>query len=282
MSIARELSIKAFALSDMGQKRKNNEDAVLILPDVGLFCVADGMGGGEDGEVASSTIVRALQEETANFFGSKTMSVAWADGVLGVVQSAIKKASSLIYSHAQGKNLKCCGSTFVALCMNPYNPSKGYVLHAGDSRVYRIRDGEILQLTKDHSVADMMGVEDEREINPLFRGMILRAVGVAPKVEIEKTSIDIEPGDRFLLCSDGLTRMVSNADILGLSKYSATMEVAARAWIKAANDAGGEDNISVVVVDVESPAPESQQVKGAFASRRSKLLDYFLRFLHLR
>ena len=248
--------LKYAARSDVGRRRSNNEDSYGAFPECGMFCVADGMGGGDDGEVASAATVQAVAHLAE---GMKDLSdeAYPAGAVADSLSVAVDAASRWIYCRAQERKLNGCGSTFVGVCFDPVNPGSAIALHAGDSRLYRFRDGELRQITRDHSAAELIGSSDE-EINPLFRGMIMRAVGVHPKVEIERTSFSVAEGDRILICSDGLTRMVLDGRIADILSDRRDANDAVHALVDAANAAGGVDNITVVMVDVGAlPPPQS-------------------------
>ena len=242
------------AASDMGRKRKNNEDAFGAFPEAGVFCVADGMGGGDDGEVASAATVRAVEMFTADH--PQPDGAAWdmPAYTTGMIQ-ALNTASEWIFTRARERSLKGCGSTFVGMCLDAAHPADAMALHAGDSRLYRIRGRNIQQITRDHSAAELIGAKKESDINPMFRGMILRAVGISPAVEVEQTPLSLKEGDRILICSDGLSKMVPDKTIASISRSNSNPNDAANALIAAANEAGGVDNITAVLVDIgEMPA----------------------------
>lgn len=246
--------IWSVAKSDVGRKRKNNEDAVGAWPDSGLFCVADGMGGGDDGEIASAAIVRGLDGIAASI-APRQGNVYEHSAVLGLISQAINAASAWIYERAVSRRLKGCGSTFVGICFDAANPSAAMALHAGDSRLYRFRAGVVEQLTKDHSAAAMIGAKDEKEINPMFRGMILRAVGVSRSVDLEMTPVEVKEDDLYVLCSDGLYRMIDENRMTELVNASTDADAIATALVDAANKAGGIDNVSAVVLRVGKLPP---------------------------
>ena len=246
--------IQHAVLSDVGRKRKNNEDSFGVFPAAGVFCVADGMGGGDDGEVASAATVRAVETFVTRHPLPSAATYPIIDYVDGLC-AAVNSASSWIYRRTQEKNLKGCGSTFVGVCFDAAQPNVAIALHAGDSRLYRIRGRNIQQITKDHSAAELIGAKDERDVNPMFRGMILRAVGIQPRVEVERTEFPIKPGDRILICSDGLSRMVPDKRILAISRANSSVWDAVAAFIAAANEAGGIDNVTAVLVEVGSLPP---------------------------
>ena len=247
--------IKYAGRSDIGRKRKNNEDAFGLFPAEGVFCVSDGMGGGDDGEVASAATIKAVEDFcTANPLPAP-QTYAMDDLAYGMSR-AIGEASGWIYRRTLEKKLKGCGATFVGVCLDAANPSLAMALHAGDSRLYRIRGRGIQQITKDHSAAELIGAKNESDVNPMFRGMILRAVGVQPTVEIERTPLPLKPGDRVLICSDGLSRMVPDKKILSIVRANPDLDAVVDALIAAANAAGGIDNITAVMVELgELPAP---------------------------
>ena len=238
-------AIKAAAKSDVGRKRANNEDAFGVFPEAGVFCVADGMGGGEDGEVASAAVVREMARVAAAPQG--------LSAVVAAVREATNAASDWIFRRTERERLSSCGSTLVALCLDPANPREAVALHAGDSRLYCVRGRRIKQVTRDHSPAGLVGATDESAVNPMFRGVVFRAVGLQSAVELEETPLALVPGDRLILCSDGLSRMVPAARICDIARRCRSAGAAAEALVAAANDAGGDDNVTVVVVDVPRP-----------------------------
>ena len=243
------------AMSDIGRKRKNNEDACYASPSYGVWVVSDGMGGGDDGEVASLATVQGVDKfvKAHPFPSGGTWNID--DLVKGLARAA-SDSSGWIYARAREKHLKGCGATFVALLLDAANPEEAVALHAGDSRLYRIRGRSIQQITKDHSAAAMIGAKNESEINPMFRGMILRAVGIQPTVELERTALPLKPGDWVLICSDGLSRMVPDKTITSIVREVETPDDGVRKLISAANEAGGIDNITAVLVKVgDFPPP---------------------------
>ena len=248
-------TIRFCGRSDIGQKRKNNEDNFGAFSGCGLFCVADGMGGGDDGEIASAAIVRGL-DCVADALSPRNDRTLPRETIVGCVAKVVNSASTWIYNRAVNHHLNGCGSTFVCICFDASNPSVATALHAGDSRLYRIRDGNIEQLTKDHSAAEMFGAKGEQEINPMFRGMILRAVGIKQSVELERTSVEVKENDAFILCSDGLYRMIDEAHIAELTTADKDEAAIVASLVDAANESGGIDNISVVLLKVgKLPSP---------------------------
>jgi len=248
-------------ITDVGRVRKNNEDSVLRLPEQGVFCVADGMGGVQGGEVASKATVDALREE---FSASPDAPFAvTASASARLVGRAVNRASQWIKARSDDRGIAGTGSTVVVLVFDRVTPSKAMILHAGDSRVYRCRADKLVQLSKDHSVAAAAGLPDDKTLPPMFRGVITRAVGLENTVQLEETPTDVAPGDQFLLCSDGLDKMVSDKHIQKLLRKHRDDDVqtAARMLIDEALKAGGEDNVSVILVRVAAGLPQGTQME---------------------
>jgi len=244
----------AFAgLTDTGLRRANNEDAFAVFPGHGACFVADGMGGAADGEVASQAAVDALAEMFQTFPAEKPLSPeaknAW-------VADAANKASSWIFERSKKNGKTGTGTTLAGVCFDPAEPGRAVALHAGDSRVYHVSGDKIRLVTRDHSFANEVGVEEESKLNPEFRNIILRALGLAPRVEMDATPFQFAAGDFILVCSDGLTRMVDDATIASLVKPGDTPEAAARALLAKALENGGRDNVTAVLVKAGAlPAP---------------------------
>ena len=229
--------IENAALSHPGRKRRHNEDSYVEAPP--LFVVADGMGGAQAGEVASGIVAAAFRR-----FGDEP-------GAAGTERLAatIRAANRQIYDRSQiDTQLSGMGTTTTAVLVEGNHLAIG---HVGDSRAYRVRDGKLEQLTQDHSlVADLIRsgklTAAEAETHPQ-RSVITRALGTDPEVDVDTFTVETRPGDVVLLCSDGLTSMVDDGTILRLVSESASLDDAARALIKAANQKGGDDNITAVL-----------------------------------
>jgi PPM family protein phosphatase len=227
--------------TDAGRVRRRNEDSFVLDPP--LFAVADGMGGAQAGEVASRLAAGAFRE----YHDAYRLEPAER------VEAIIQEANRRIYERARtDSEASGMGTTVTAAILTNGRVSIG---HVGDSRAYRIRNGELEQLTEDHSlVADLMRsgrlTPEEADAHPQ-RSVITRALGTDAEVDVDTVTIDVEPGDLFLLCSDGLTTMVPEEDILRLVEEAGTLDEAARSLVRAANSGGGEDNITVVLFKVE-------------------------------
>ena len=238
----------SYALSIAG-RRTNNEDAVCAHPGLGLFVVADGMGGYEGGEIASALAVDAIHDLVRRTAGDAD--VTWPykiDPTRSVTENelmvATRMAADRIAARRQGE-LRDMGSTVVALRLAG---DHAVIAHVGDSRVYRLRHGALAQLTIDHSLSAQLEASGMKpDANFAWRHVITRALGTAtsePDVQCQA----IERGDVFLLCSDGLSEVLEPAHIAAL--LAASAQVACHALVDAAYAAGSRDNISAVVVRV--------------------------------
>ena len=226
--------------TDAGRVRRRNEDSFVLDPP--LFAVADGMGGAQAGEVASRLAAAAFRE----YHDADRLEPAER------VEAIIQEANRRIYERARtDSEASGMGTTVTAAILTNGRVSIG---HVGDSRAYRIRNGELEQLTEDHSlVADLMRsgrlTPEEADAHPQ-RSVITRALGTDAEVDVDTVTVDVEPRDLFLLCSDGLTTMVPEEDILRIVQEADNLDEAARTLVRAANSGGGEDNITVVLFKV--------------------------------
>lgn len=233
-------------MSHVGRVRSRNEDAYLVRLDPqaqgGLFAVADGLGGHAGGDVASALAIETLEHR-------------WQEGVkespLDWLEQGVREAHHRIRQRAQEEpSLADMGTTLTLLLIQNH---QGYLAHVGDSRAYRLRAGQLERLTRDHTlvatyVAAGLLSPEAAQRHP-YRSILEQALGVAPGLEVDRMSLDLLPGDRFLLCSDGLTDMLPDPTIAHLLQSASIPEAACRALIEAANEAGGADNITTVVVD---------------------------------
>ena len=223
------------ALSDVGRERDGNEDSFLDRPP--LFVVADGMGGAEAGEVASQTVVEVFTEAAA------------AGDLPDSLEATVQDANARIYAMAKENPERAgMGCTTTASFVSG---GRVTVAHVGDSRLYRLRGGAFEQLTDDHSLVGglvRLGqlTPEEAENHPQ-RSVILRAVGVDAQVEVDILQHELEPGDVYMACSDGLTGMVRDVVIAETLGMFPSLSQAAEMLIELANAAGGKDNITVVL-----------------------------------
>jgi PPM family protein phosphatase len=226
--------------SNTGNKRRRNEDSFVVAPP--LFAVADGMGGAQAGEVASKLAAAALEDTDPGL----------SAGVERVVE-LIQEANRRVYERSNADPAASgMGTTITAALVEDRKVTFG---HVGDSRAYLVRDGVIEQLTEDHSLVNELMKSgklsaEEAEMHPQ-RSVITRALGTDPDVDVDTFVVDARENDLFLICSDGLTTMVGDEDILDLlEKYHDDLDRAAKSLVAAANRAGGEDNITVVVFTI--------------------------------
>ena len=247
------LAIEAYGDSDVGRVRSSNEDAFLCLPEEGAFIVADGMGGHAGGEVASMLSILAIQtfiQLAEEPLMNSSVREHPCQAVTQMLSDAVNHASVRIYERAcEDSLLKGMGTTVTMLKIVD---GCGYFAHVGDSRLYLLRQGALQQLTTDHSwVNEQMSAgllsREEAASHP-YRNIITRSVGCREEVNVETDCIDLLDGDCLMLCSDGLHGSVSNSEIARLLIDGGTYAV--RPLIDLANDRGGEDNITVVVVKV--------------------------------
>ena len=232
--------------TDQGQLRDNNEDAFLVDDERALFAVADGMGGHRAGEVASRTAIESLR-------------ASMASGI--PVNDAIERANTAVIDRAAGDGeLEGMGTTMTAVV-----PAGGHQLligHVGDSRAYLVHEGNLRRVTEDHSLVEELVREgrltpEQAESHPQ-RAIITRALGIDTDVDVDVYTLDVDPGDRLIVCSDGLNTMVRDRDVERIARGESDPQHAADALVAAANAAGGEDNITVIIIDVlevDAPAP---------------------------
>jgi PPM family protein phosphatase len=243
--------------SDVGQQRANNEDCFRIVQPQNLFVVSDGMGGEAHGEIASAmaveTVVKAcMGEETDTVAASAQMQPGWSEQTRRLFNAA-HLANKKIYESAEANpQQQGMGATLTAAWINEEKLS---VAHVGDSRVYLLRSGVLQQLTSDHSlVAEQVrrGILTAAEAeHSELQSVLLRALGTQPDVEVDAEEHTLFPGDILLLCTDGLTRMVAEQKIVATLQSESDPARAAEKLVALANENGGADNVTVVVVHLE-------------------------------
>lgn len=267
------IRIRSSAQTDVGRVRQNNEDAFLCEPGLGLYAVADGMGGHAGGEVASEMAIQGLRRAIADIPDAKFLadpSLEHRSELLSFLSRTVASLNAAIYARGQADpNLRGMGCTLdVALIRG----RSLFLAHVGDSRVYGLLGGTLYPLTEDHTFGQTLlsgGAMTIEEVNKHpQRNLLMRALGVYPKVEVDTAYLDIAPGDVFLLCSDGVHGVVDPATMeAALRKPS---DFAAQTLIHAALDAGGRDNATAVVVHVAA-CTECQPIRVGGEEVRSAM-----------
>jgi serine/threonine protein phosphatase PrpC len=265
-------ALQIACVTNPGMVRDNNEDAVGTWPEIGLVVVADGMGGGNAGEVASGMVMSSFGPGVANAWTPEALKSLYREQAMQLSQSLLqteaRRVNAAIFAAAESNpEYEGMGTTLVAAL---YHDDFLTVAHIGDSRLYRIRGGDIEQVTKDHSLlqeqidSGFLRKEDAHLSNN--KNLVTRAVGVEPEVEAEVHSYEVLPDDVYLLCSDGLHGMVEDGEIgMTVAALRSNLDLAAKQLVQAANDAGGRDNVSVILLRI---------TKGIEAAEADEPLDF--------
>lgn len=236
------------ALSDAGRVRRNNEDAIAFDPALGLAVLADGMGGYNGGEVASGMAIALLQAGFGRWLAHAGAS-AQPRAIRRAMQKSVDETNRSIYeAGAANPQLRGMGTTLV---LAAFGPDRAVVGHIGDSRCYRWRGGDFELLTRDHSLLqerlDAGAITQEQAAIFPYRNLVTRALGIERQVEVEVGEHAAQAGDLFLLCSDGLSEMLSESDMRIILSRNVTLAKKTTLLVAAANDNGGKDNISVLL-----------------------------------
>ena len=263
------MKLRAGASTDVGLVRQRNEDA--YVADYPLFAVADGLGGHLGGEVASRVAVDTLTD-AAKGDGPD-------EGIPDRLRSAIQRANAEVSERAsKDQRLTGMGTTITAVIAGH---DRIFLGHVGDSRAYLLRDGELRPLTEDHSLVQRMVREgrltpEQAEIHPQ-RSVLTRALGIDDELEVDQATVEVTAGDRLLLCSDGLTSMVADELIRKILAGHDDPQAASQALVEAANSAGGQDNITTVVLDVQEAAEPAPAQPADAAARDAHSRDWTAR-----
>lgn len=245
-------------ITDIGRKRQKNEDSYLVNDKLKLYVVADGMGGHAGGEFASKIAVSTVEEilkgedkkdaPKDSYLDSSNKDVVFQEKL----KEAIARAGSKIcHKSVEEPELRGMGTTATALL---FQDEKAYIAHVGDSRIYCLRGPELHQLTEDHSLVHEqlksgLITADEAK-NHQLKNIITRSVGVQEEVEIDTLVWDAKPGDKYVMCSDGLSNMVTDPEIKDIvGRYN--IENGAKALVDLANERGGDDNITLILVTID-------------------------------
>ncbi|MBI3370713.1 MAG: Stp1/IreP family PP2C-type Ser/Thr phosphatase [Betaproteobacteria bacterium] len=253
--------------TDPGMVRSNNEDSVATDPVIGLAVLADGMGGYNAGEVASGMATTLITTEIAQILQRVRPSDIDATTSKVVAESLlleqVLKANSSIFQAAQSQAQYAGMGTTLVVCL--FYDNKMMVAHIGDSRLYMMRDGKFSQVTRDHSLLqeqlDAGLITPEQALTAQHKNLVTRALGIDATVEPEIHEYQTKPGDIYLLCSDGMSDMVEDEDMaMTLSMLGANLKLAAQQLVQMANDNGGRDNVSVILVRVVKEYPAARGV----------------------
>jgi len=259
------MELKYWAATDVGRMRDHNEDSFLIDRQLNLFVVCDGMGGHAAGEVASTLAIHEVRQavrqntDVVERFTAKDPN-ARADEILTILEHSIRSACSAIYRRAQAEPEKRgMGTTCTVLLIAG---ERGFLAHVGDSRIYLLRQNKVHQITDDHSLINELikrgkVTKDTIDTSPYknYKNAVTRAVGVYENVDVDTLDFDVLPGDHYLLCTDGLHHYLREPEIPGLLRADNVTDIPKR-LVQLANDGGGHDNITAVVVQVE-PEPSA-------------------------
>ncbi len=246
--------IKFVDYSDAGLVRPNNEDAHACLPDDGCFLVSDGMGGGEAGEIASQiveeTIGDALAESADESPGLRKYTV----------QQAIQKANRKIFQYAKDRGYKQMGATLALLLLDSWNPGKISICHIGDSRIYRYRDGVLTLLTRDHTVGNEMKANiplADHKMSAMAH-VLTRAIGTGLCALSDWQVMEVSPNDLYLLCSDGVSGMLSDEEIAGVFAAHDSLAAVKSELTERIAAAGAGDNFTFIVLRIANVLPEKE------------------------
>lgn len=241
-----------FSLTDPGRVRANNEDCVAVLPALGLVALADGMGGYNAGEVASALATQTLTERLEKLWPAGTESARVATTLVDAILSANRAVFDASLANPEHRGMATTLVTAV------FQRSRLTIGHVGDSRAYRLRQGQLHCLTRDHSLLqdhiDAGLITPELARMAQFKNLVTRAIGVSPEVDAEIHEHVVQAGDTYLFCSDGLNDMLTDAEMAQILRQVGPLEEAGQALLRRANEAGGRDNISLVLVQC-SPEP---------------------------
>jgi serine/threonine protein phosphatase PrpC len=262
--MASGMTIRGWAHSDTGNVRQQNQDSWLVDTDHGVFAVADGVGGNEGGDVASKVLVQMVRSEAETIWelaraGDSGEDARHRERVLDTLHSQVEKANGEVFRIGRGK----MSTTADVLAVSG---NAGYIAHVGDSRIYLIREGQVTRLTDDHTFAEKLRAQrrahgsDSEEGLDRFQHMLTRSVGNQPRVDVDTIFVDVQPGDQFILCSDGVSDSLAEErmrDILnaweGPDRPKKLTEAAA--------EEGSTDNLTAVVVEASAGFADAEDTK---------------------
>lgn len=277
--LTKGLKLAIHGMTDVGLSREHNEDCIRWDSELGLVMLADGMGGHNAGEVASELAVTSIHDALLDVLTPEMLETKVIKCEDAVRESVIY-ANEEIFEQAQ-ERIECAGmGTTIVLTL--FHENLVTWANVGDSRIYRLRNAELSQITQDHSLVQEMVdngyLSQEEALISTSRNLITRALGIAPEVEVDVTTEELDEDDVFLLCSDGLTDLVTDGEILEtVLEYRANMEDATKKLIEMANDKGGTDNVSVILITLHEafsdelglPPGASQEIENDEVEQQS-------------
>ena len=259
-------ALEIAAKTDVGRIRSQNEDAIAIDSASGLAVLADGMGGYNAGEVASRIAVQTAMEALRHGLAALPQRDPLQEkeiqrSIRQLIVNAVRQANTAVFEHAHAD--PACSGMGTTLVAAVFRPGFASIGHVGDSRAYRLRDKRLMQLTRDHSVLQELSDTGIRGSSSHYRNLLTRAVGIGSEIDVEVNEFDSRAGDLYMLCSDGLSGLVSDHEIADLlMRARTTLEERCEALVQAANYHGGYDNISIILV---SPLPLASSLDGITA-----------------
>ncbi|MBN2498704.1 MAG: Stp1/IreP family PP2C-type Ser/Thr phosphatase [Deltaproteobacteria bacterium] len=279
---------RAFGETDVGKKRDHNEDSYIIDDGLNLYVVADGMGGHAAGEVASATAIRIIRQEIT---ASRELIQSYQldapddlrDRILRLLELAVQKACAAIYKMGEEEKHQRGMGTTLSLMLLADNG--GFIAHVGDSRIYLLREGEIHQLTVDHTLINEHlkrgTITKEEARKAKYKNVITRAVGIQEQVRVDTLHLDVLPSDRFIICSDGLHGYLRQGDIEQVLEAGPIEQMPNR-LIDLANERGGKDNITVIFIEVaDDEAGAAAELRQRMETMRNAPLFKYLTYREL-
>ena len=284
------MELSFWAATDVGKKREHNEDNFLIDSKLSLFVVADGMGGHASGEVASHIAVHEMRnavegkKELIEGFASKDGKVLTQD-LLAIMEQAVGNACAAIFQKGKAEaDKRGMGTTISALLLAG---ERAFVAHVGDSRIYMVRQGQVIQLTEDHSLINELirrgKVTKEglgRSPYSAYKNAVTRAVGVYETVQVDTMDLEVLPGDQFLLCSDGLHAYLDDKQIVDYLANPNVTNIPTK-LVELANERGGQDNITALVIRIAPQAADTGDIRTEELTRKVEVLKHMPLFRHL-
>lgn len=284
------VELSFWAASDVGKKREHNEDNFLIDSKLSLFVVADGMGGHASGEVASHIAVHEIRN-TIEAHRDVIDAYARADRkatpqeLLALVEQAVQGACLAIFEKGKLEaDKRGMGTTISAIL---FAGERGFIAHVGDSRIYMVRQGQVIQLTEDHSLVNELirrGKVTKEGLSgspySAYKNAVTRAVGVYESVQVDTIDLEVLPGDQFLLCSDGLHAYLDERQI---ADYMVAPHITTvpQKFVDLANERGGQDNITALVIRIQAQGAETADVRTEELTRKVEVLKHMPLFRHL-